>query len=136
MNMGTNVSRRGFHLLVWFLASRLGIREGQPKDLPAAPLGPTSCPAARLPDLSLLISGKPFSDSGRGSGGVKGSLLLSRGFGGFHCKTHIPLCSQELLGPRLLGERLTVNLVHVFLIRNGSLFFYRYYCVMNGACRC
>lgn len=115
MNMGTNVSRGGFHRLVQFLASRLGIREGQPKDLPVAPLGPTSCPAGRLPDLSLLISGKPFSDSGRGRGGVKGSLFLSRGFLGFHCKTHIPLCSQELLGHQLLGERLTVNKFMFFL---------------------
>lgn len=71
--MGTNVTRTGFHLLVQSLASRLGIREAQREALFTVPLSRTSCPAARLPDLSLLISGKPFCDSGRGREGVESS---------------------------------------------------------------
>lgn len=93
--MGTNVSCKGFHLPVRFLASRLGICEVQPEDLSSAPLSeaPAEPDAAlRWPDLSLLISGKPFSDSGRGRAGVKGLLLLlSCGFLVFHSRTHIPL---------------------------------------------
>lgn len=57
-------------------------------------LSPTWCPAARILQAQCRprISGKPFSDSGRGRGGAKGSFYSqAMDFYYFLCVTNIPL---------------------------------------------
>uniref|UniRef100_A0A2I3HZW3 Uncharacterized protein n=1 Tax=Nomascus leucogenys TaxID=61853 RepID=A0A2I3HZW3_NOMLE len=66
IRMGTNMPGMGFYLPNRSQASRLGFCQM------ASP--PVFSPILLTPVPSPLISGKPFCDSGRGRGGVKGSI--------------------------------------------------------------
>ncbi|KAL4685217.1 hypothetical protein H8957_005480 [Semnopithecus entellus] len=75
IRLGTNMPGIGFYLPNRSQASGLGFCQmAIPPVFSPVPCSYTEVRILLTPVPSPLISGKPFSDSGRGRGGVKGSV--------------------------------------------------------------